>query len=140
MFQPESPNYPHTLAQWLYIAIAAFLASGGTWIGLLFKRKHGPAEVRKITAEARSIEIRDDIAIGDSVLKLVKEVAVATVEVERLRDERDHWERKSMDLQKQLDLLTIEANSVDHQMRRQMNFIKAIGKEEDYLKLDEPKQ
>lgn len=138
MLQLESSNYPHTLMQWLYTLLALFLGSG--WgVAAWQRRKHGPVEVRKMAAEARSIEIRDEIAIGDSVLKLVKEVAVATIEVERLRDERDHWERKAEGLQEQLDMLTIEVNSADHQMRKQMSFIKAIGREKEYLALDQPK-
>ncbi len=88
MLQPDASNYPHTLAQWLYIAIAAFLASGGTWLGLWSKRKHGPAEVRKINAEARSIEIRDELAISDTVVRLSKEVAEARVEADHRREER----------------------------------------------------
>lgn len=140
MLQIES-NYPHTLAQWFYIVLAWFLGNGvaAAILTLWLKRKHGPAEVEKLRAEARSIEVRDDIAIGDSVLKLVKEVAIATVEAERLRDQCEHWQRKAGDLQQQLDLLVIEVDSADYQMRKQMNFIKAIDKESEYLKLDQPK-
>lgn len=87
MLQFESPSYPHTLAQWLYVVVAAFLASGTTWLGLWTKRRHGPAEVRKIDAETRSILVRDDIALGDSVTRLIKEVSQAALDAEQRRQE-----------------------------------------------------
>lgn len=89
MFQNESPSYPHTLAQWFYIVLAWFLGSGVavSILTLWQKRKHGPAEVRKLDAETRSIIVRDDIALGESVSRLIKEVAQATLDAEERRQE-----------------------------------------------------
>lgn len=87
--QAESPIYPHTLAQWLYIVVAWFLGTGvatallTAWI----RRRHGPAEVQKLNAETRSIVIRDDIALGELVSKLIKEVAEAALDAEERRQQ-----------------------------------------------------
>lgn len=110
MLQFESPSYPHTLAQWLYVAVAAFLASGTTWLGLWTRRKHGPAEVRKIDAEVRSITIRDDIALGDSVTRLIKEVAQATVDAEQRRMD---WLQREEELRTQIRFWRNKAEELD---------------------------
>lgn len=112
MLQFESPSYPHTLAQWLYVVVAAFLASGTTWLGLWTRRKHGPAEVRKIDAEARSITIRDDIALGDSVTRLIKEVAQATVDAEQRRLD---WLQREEELRTQIRFWRNKAEELDGQ-------------------------
>lgn len=131
MLQLESSNYPHTLAQWLYILLATFLGGGGVgaWLTAWFRRRHGPAEVRKIHAEARQIEVRSDIDLGDSVLKLIKEVSTAKIEAERLRDERNHWELKSFDLQLEVKDLQSENAQMQTQARldeRQIKKMKAL--------------
>lgn len=89
MLQPDSSSYPHTLAQWLYILIATFLGGGGlgAWLTAWLRRKHGPAEVRKIDAETRSLIVRDDIALGESVSRLIREVAQTTLDAENRRQE-----------------------------------------------------
>ena len=155
MLQPETPSYPHTLAQWLYVAVAAFLASGGTWLTLWSKRKHGPAEVRKIHAEARSIEIRDELAVGDTVVKLVREVAQATVDAERRREEflrredemrtqivfwRNKCEEMDGELAEKLDEIAqfeTRAKLQEYQIKK----LKAIldFKNISYAELDEPR-
>ena len=89
MLQDQSSNYPHTLAQWFYIVLAWFIGSGGAaaLLTLWQKRRHGPAEVRKLEAETRSIIVRDDIALGETVSRLIKEVAQAALEAEERRQE-----------------------------------------------------
>lgn len=101
MLQPESPSYPHTLAQWLYIVLAWFLGAGGAaaWYTEWRRRKHGPAEVRKIDAETRSIIIRDDIALGDSVGRLIKEVSQAAQDAEQ---RRQNWLLQEEQLRSQI--------------------------------------
>lgn len=77
-----------------------FAAGGGfgAWLTAWLRRKHGPAEVRKIDAETRSIIIRDDIALGDSVSRLIKEIAEAALDAERRRQEwlleQEQWQAK----------------------------------------------
>lgn len=94
MFQPDPQSFL-TLSQVLYLLLAGFIGSAATLLALWQRRKHGPAEVRKLDAEARSIAIRDDLAVGDSVLKLIKEVSHATAEARELCKERDEWERRA---------------------------------------------
>lgn len=112
MLQPESPNYPHTLAQWLYILLATFVGGGGlgAWLSAWFRRKHGPAEVRKIDAEARSITIRDDIALGDSVTRLIKEISQATVDAEQ---RRMGWLQREEELRSQIRFWRNKAEELD---------------------------
>lgn len=157
MLQFESPSYPHTLAQWLYVVVAAFLASGTTWLGLWTKRRHGPAEVRKIDAETRSILVRDDIALGDSVTRLIKEVSQAALDAEQRRQEHllreDQlrtqilfWRNKSEELDGQLAdaqetvwRLEGQATLDNHHIRKQAAFIEARGLKDAYIALDTPK-
>lgn len=110
--QPESPNYPHTLAQWLYIVLAWFIGTGGAaaWLSGWFRRKHGPAEVRKIDAETRSITIRDDIALGDSVTRLIREVAQAAVDAEQRRVD---WLQREEELRTQIRFWRNKAEELD---------------------------
>lgn len=112
MLQLESSNYPHTLAQWLYILLATFLGGGGVgaWLTAWFRRKHGPAEVRKIDAETRSISIRDDIALGDSVTRLIREVAQATVDAEQRRVD---WLQREEELRTQIRFWRNKAEELD---------------------------
>lgn len=99
MFQPDAPPFL-TLSQGVYLLIAGFLSGGGiaAWVVLWQRRKHGPAEVKKLEAEARSIAVRDDLAVGDTVIKLIKEVSQATGEVRQMREERNEWERRAEQL------------------------------------------
>lgn len=112
MLQFESPNYPHTLAQWLYILLATFLGGGGlgAWLTAWVRRNHGPAEVRKIDAETRSIIVRDDIALGDSVARLIKEVAQAAIEAD---ERRDAWLRREEELRTQIRFWRNKAEELD---------------------------
>ena len=115
MLQTESPNFPHTLAQWLYLLVATFLGGGGlgAWLTAWYRRKHGPAEVRKLDAETRSIIIRDDIALGDSVSRLIKEVAQAAVDAE---ERRDSWERREEELRTQIRFWRNKAEELDGEL------------------------
>lgn len=101
MFQPDPPPFL-TLSQILYLLLAGFIGSAVTLIGLWQRRKHGPAEVGKLEAETRSIAVRDDLAVGDMVVKLIKEISQATSEVREIRKERDEWERRAEQLLEQL--------------------------------------
>lgn len=101
MLQPDPPSLL-TLSQVLYLLLAGFIGSAVTLLGLWQRRKHGPAEVRKLDAEARSIVVRDDLAVGDTLLKLIKEIAQATAEVREMRKERDEWERRAEKILEQL--------------------------------------
>lgn len=102
MLQPDPPFL--TLSQGVYLLLAGFLGGGGiaAWVVLWQRRKHGPAEVRKLDAETRSIVVRDDLAVGDTIVKLIKEVSQAASEVRQIRIEREEWERRAEQLLEQL--------------------------------------
>lgn len=159
MLQPETPNYPHTLAQWLYIVVAWFLGTGAatTVLTLWQKRRHGPAEVRKMEAETRSIVVRDDIALGETVTRLIKEVAQAAREAEerrqqwllqeeQLRAKVLFWRSKAEELDGKLTdsreanaVLRTQAKLDNYQIRKQMNFIEMRNLKDAYLALDKPR-
>lgn len=101
MFQPDPPPFL-TLSQILYLLLAGFIGSVVTLLGLWQRRKHGPAEVGKLQAETRSIAVRDDLAVGDMVVKLIKEISQATGEVREIGKQRDEWERRAEELLEQL--------------------------------------
>lgn len=110
MLQFDPPS-SLTSAQVLSLVLATFIGTSGVagLLALWFRRKHGPAEVRKLDAEARSIVVRDDLAVGDTLLKLIKEVSQAAAEVREMRKERDEqseragqWERRTEQVLEQL--------------------------------------
>ena len=117
--QGESSTSSQVLPLLSHLA-TIILTVAGTLTGVWFKRKREPAEVAKIEAETRQIEVGTD-------LQLIREVTKAITKAERMKEERDHWERKADDLQKQVDLKDIEISSMDTQMRRMDGFIKARG-------------
>lgn len=147
---------PQTLAQWLYTLLAVFLGGGGlgAWLTAWLRRKHGPAEVRKIDAETRSIIIRDDIALGDSVSRLIKEVAQAALDAEQRRQEwllqaeQMHakilfWRNKAEELDGEL-INSREANGLlDSRLTHQNNQNKRLKglldeHEISYAEIDQP--
>lgn len=158
--QQDTPIIPQTLAQWLYILLVTFLGGGGIGAGLTtwLRRKHGPAEVRKIDAETRSIIIRDDIALGDSVSRLIKEVAQAALDAEQRRQEwllQEEqlrakvlfWRSKAEELDGELTdsrevnvVLQAQAKVDNYQLDKQMNFIKMKNLKDEYIALDRPKE
>lgn len=134
--QPDTSSIPHGLLQVLGLVLASFLGWVGGW---LTRRKREPHEVAKLQAETRQITVNTDVS-------LIQAATTAITKAERLQQERDHWELKAFDLDVQLKQsqqdngqLTIEANSMDRQMRKQMAFIRAKGLESEYLKMDQPK-
>lgn len=122
-------SIPRDLTTLLYVVIATSLGWVGGWIT---RRKREPAEIAKLSAETRQIEVNTDVS-------LIQAATIAITKAERLQDERDHWERKAGSLQRDLDLANIDVASMDIQMRKQMHFIELKNMKEEYLKLDQPK-
>lgn len=106
--QPESVPIPHSIAQVLWLVLASSLGWIGGWIT---RRKREPHEIQKLRAEARQIDTNTDIAAGDSILKLAKEIAENTVKMERLRDQRDHWQRQAGELKERVVKAEADANA-----------------------------
>lgn len=118
--QLETPAYPHTLAQWAWILVASAFGYAASLLEKWINKKRSPAEERKTDAEARQVEVATD-------LSLMQAASEALTRACRMQDERDHWQRKADSLQRQVELLNIEIESMDSQMRRQEGFIKWKG-------------
>lgn len=116
----ESPGIPHTWTQWFWVVVATVLGYAGSSIKEWIARKRSPAEERKTDAETRQIDTATNIS-------LMQAASDALTKACRLQDERDHWERKAASLENQNQLLNVEIESMDKQMRRMDGFIKAKG-------------
>lgn len=126
--QPDTSIFPHNLAQWFSVVLASILGIVGGWAA---RRKREPVELAKIEAETRQIHVTTDVSLMQAATEALNKAC-------RLQDERDHWERKAESLQKQVDLLQIEVNAADEQMRRMDGFIKAKGLHQSDLDIPKP--
>jgi len=113
--QLDTSTIPHGLWQVLGLLLASSLGWVGGW---LTRRKREPIEIAKITAETRQISVNTDVS-------LIQAATQAIAGAERLKSERDHWERKATDLM--LDLEDERQRSAqqatrltlhEHQMKR----------------------
>jgi hypothetical protein len=113
--QLDTPTIPHGLLQILGLLLASSLGWVGGWIT---RRKREPVEIAKINAETRQISVNTDVT-------LIQAATQAIAGAERLKSERDHWERKATDLM--LDLEDERQRSAqqatrltlhEHQMKR----------------------
>lgn len=132
--QLESPTIPHGLLQILGLIVASSLGWLGGW---LTRRKREPVEIAKIHAETRQITVSTDVT-------LIQAATSAIAKVERLQDERDHWERKATDLMLDLeDARRLGAqqgtrlNLHEHQMKRLKGLLDAH--EISYSEIDKPR-
>lgn len=124
--QNDSSPFPHLLPL-LSHAATAILAVTTTLLASWLGRKKQDAEVGKLTAETRHLEVSTDLAINDAVLESARVVAQLVIDAERLRDRSEHWERKAVAEQRRADLLQLEVNSMDLQMRKLDGYVKAKG-------------
>lgn len=111
--QPESPAIPHTWSQWVYAALAAILLYGGGLITAWFKRKHGPAEVRKIDAETRSIHTTSDVSFGGLTLETFREIQ-AVIQKAELR--REEWFAREEQMRTQILFWRNKAEELDGEL------------------------
>lgn len=112
--QPDTSIIPRSWLQFAYLLAAAIIASGATYLALIFNRKKIPADINKTEAETRSMDMDTSIRGGDWVLHVAREVAEATVKYERIKLERDHWEQKSGEWEARCLLLQ---NQLDERIR-----------------------
>lgn len=110
-------SIPHSWkALALYLA-TLILANRASWIAALFKRKQSQADAEKASEEARALAMVNDLKSGDALARLTVRMVAATERAERNRAERDHWERKAVQLQTELDLAYQQLNqktSINH--------------------------
>lgn len=128
---PDTSIIPLTWTELFRTLVASSLGYAGASAVEWAKKKRSPAEERKTDAEARQIEAATN-------LTLMQAAADAITKACRLEDERDHWKRKGESLEKQIELLNVEVNTMDVQMRKLHAFIKL--KEWQYSELDKPKE
>jgi len=118
--------------------LGLLLASSLGWVGgWLTRRKREPVEIAKINAETRQISINTDVS-------LIQAATQAIAGAERLRSERDHWERKATDLMLDLEderrLSAQQATRLtlhEHQMKRLKGLLDAH--EISYSETDKPR-
>jgi hypothetical protein len=111
--QPESPTIPHTWFQWVYVAVAAFLAYGGGLITAWFRRKHGPAEVAKLNAETRNIHTTADVSFGGLTLETFREIQSVIQKAEARREE---WLAREEQMRNQILFWRNKAEELDGQL------------------------
>lgn len=91
----SSPPIPHTWQEFIWLSLAAILASGGTWLFPKLRRKQTEADIHKTDAEARQIDLSSMTQGGDFMLGLMKQAAIAMADVERLRVQKEFWQAKA---------------------------------------------
>lgn len=97
-----------TLPEVLRLLIATFLAGAGGWFA---RRKKEPAEIAKLRAETRSIDVTTD-------LSLVRAASDALTNSLRMVEQRDHWQRKAGDLLKEVEQHEEQEKFHEIQMRK----------------------
>src|SRR5690349_7622152 len=83
----EPPVIPHNLAQFLWPVLAGILGWLGGWIA---RRKREPIGLAHLKAQTRQLDVSADV-------QLINAVTEAVGKVQRLQDERNHWERRALD-------------------------------------------
>lgn len=131
--QPESPVIPHSLAQVLWLVLASSLGWAGSearsWLG---RRKREPVELAKLTAETRQISISTDVTLIQAATEALSQAC-------RLRDEREHWERKADSLQLQVDQSETQARMDNLQIRQLKGALDVLTSILDEKKIDYPR-
>lgn len=106
----ESSTYPHTLAQWIYVALAGVIVYGGGLITAWFRRKREPAEVAKINAETRSVQIATEISPVGITLETLREIQSV---IEKAEVRREAWLLKEEQLRGQIMFWRNKAEELD---------------------------
>lgn len=107
-----------TLPQWaqttLQVVASVFAGVGldriyNTWLN----RKKPAAEINVTEATATEIRVRASASAGEAVIRMLDRLDGAQVTIDRLRDERDHWERKAGDLQRRMEQAEDDARAAE---------------------------
>lgn len=115
----ETPAYPHTLAQWVWLIAASALGYVGSVLKEWISKKRSPAEEAKTYAEARQIDTATN-------RELMQAIADAFNKSCRLEDERDHWKRKAETVQFEHDQAVTRADLNSLQMRKMQAWNKTL--------------
>lgn len=97
-----------TSPAWLQSAlgwIASFVAGGTIFklIDVWLNRKKPAAELQVTQATANEIKVRSHSTAGDALARMMDRLDQAQSTIDRLRGERDQWERKATDLNLDLE-------------------------------------
>ena len=109
----ESSTYPHTLAQWIYVALAGIIVYGGGLITAWFRRKREPAEVAKINAETQSLKVTTEISPVGITLETLREIQSV---IEKAEVRREAWLLKEEQLRGQIMFWRNKAEEMDGDM------------------------
>lgn len=107
----DTPRIPHTWQEFVYFAIVAVIAGGGTWLATWFRKDQSKADTEKTRAETRSIDLASTMHAGDMVIDLIKLAAQAQVDVEQLRREKEFQFNRAETLKAERDLLQYQLDS-----------------------------
>jgi len=105
---------PHSWQEFIYLGLVAVLGYGASFIPALFRKKQSEAETDKTRAETRSIDLQTTLHAGDMMLDLIKSAAQATLDVERLRKEKEFWQARAETLIAEKKIIELE---LDEQIR-----------------------
>lgn len=109
----DTPIIPHGW-QLVYLAIAGILSSLATLtIDRVKNRKREPAEIRKMDAEARSINISTDISPVGITLETLREIQAVIQKAEQRREE---WQLKEDQMRGQIIHWRNKAEELDGEL------------------------
>jgi hypothetical protein len=114
MMQTSSTTLPHTIAEFARFALATGLANllgGGMVLGILKlyldRRKprspklveaaeihESEARTARAFAEVRSLDLQTNISAGDAVLRMIQQLTFKQLELERLANENEAYEKQ----------------------------------------------
>lgn len=125
---------PHSLLEFVYYALVALIASGSTYLFPKLRRKKTEADIDKVAAEARQIDLSGMTQGGDLMLGLMKQAAIAMADVERLKVQKEFWQAKAQavemernDLQTRNELQEIELGMRDSDIRKLKGILDSQG-------------
>jgi hypothetical protein len=107
MYQGATTS-PHSWLELVYLIAVAILASGSTYLFPKLKRKQTEADIHKIDAETRQIDLSSMSSGGDLMLGLMKQAAIAMADVERLRAQKEFWQAKAEASETECELLRLQ--------------------------------
>lgn len=104
----ETSLIPRSWRDAALISVVPILAFLSNLIYKLIRPKQSKAEEARTVAEARSIDVSAAVMASDTVVKLLREMATATSNIDRLRSQRDFWQDKAGGEKARADLAEYE--------------------------------
>lgn len=111
---------PHSLAEFAWLALAAGLGYLAKQLPSLFRKRQSVAEAAKTEAETRQIDAKSEIDTGHMWMDLLKLSAQATLEAERLRNEKDFQFARAERLANELKIAETARELAERQLDRRL--------------------